>query len=287
MLLKKMYINVFAVKYVRLLVIISLSSILFVAIEQESFAAETDVLAKVGNKTFTKKEWNTKVDLLVKEGYDRQVLIKNYKSIIEDIFVYPVLLEEEYKKLKLRESREYRTYLANEEKRILIQLYQKYVSGDLLNEANLKREYKLFVKEPVIRLELNLRHILVDTKSEAIEIIKKLEAGEKFADLARKRSLDTNSAVKGGDLGFINSSRFVAPFVQGAYLLEDGKYSKVPVQTKFGFHIINRISSRPVTKLPTIEQAKDVLINKIVTKALGKKLQSLKRNAKIEVFSLK
>ncbi len=82
------------------------------------------------------------------------------------------------------------------------------------------------------------KHILVDQKHEAEDLIKKLEEGESFSDLAQKFS-KCPSGRSGGDLGEFGKGQMVAPFEEAAFGLDVDQVS-APVQTQFGYHLIQR-----------------------------------------------
>ena len=84
---------------------------------------------------------------------------------------------------------------------------------------------------------VNARHILVETEQKANDIITALNAGESFVELARINSIDTGSAQRGGELDWQDLSGFVAEFGDAVRTLPIGEIS-APVQTEFGFHII-------------------------------------------------
>jgi peptidyl-prolyl cis-trans isomerase C len=86
--------------------------------------------------------------------------------------------------------------------------------------------------------EFKARHILVSTEEEALEIISLLDSGEDFDVLASDRSLDTGSAINGGDLGWFTPNTMVEPFANAVLAMEVGNYSLDPVQTQFGYHVI-------------------------------------------------
>jgi len=85
--------------------------------------------------------------------------------------------------------------------------------------------------------EVHARHVLVKTKEEATAIIKQLDGGAKFEDIAKEKSSD-GSAGQGGDLGWFGPGQMVPEFEKAAFALEVGSYTKEPVQTQFGWHII-------------------------------------------------
>ncbi|MDR0523482.1 MAG: peptidylprolyl isomerase [Candidatus Methanoplasma sp.] len=84
--------------------------------------------------------------------------------------------------------------------------------------------------------EVSAAHILVKTEKEAKEIKAKIDGGESFQDLAKKRS-SCPSGKKGGDLGWFRRGQMVAPFEEAAFAAEKGKVVG-PVKTEFGWHLI-------------------------------------------------
>ena len=86
--------------------------------------------------------------------------------------------------------------------------------------------------------KISARHILVDKEFEAKDLLKKLEAGESFEQLAKDFST-CGSASDGGDLGEFGRGMMVADFEKAAFALAVGEVSGV-VKTQFGCHIIKR-----------------------------------------------
>ncbi len=85
------------------------------------------------------------------------------------------------------------------------------------------------------------RHILVNTEEECNDIKNQIEKGEDFADLAKQRS-QCPSGQRGGDLGEFSPGQMVSEFDQVVFSEDIGKVHG-PVQTQFGFHLIE-ITSR-------------------------------------------
>ncbi len=85
---------------------------------------------------------------------------------------------------------------------------------------------------------IQIYHILVDSQAKAEDIIKQIQAGADFGDMARQYS-SCSSASKGGDLGVTNeNTNFVPEFKAAALALKPGEMTLTPVKSEFGYHII-------------------------------------------------
>ncbi len=99
------------------------------------------------------------------------------------------------------------------------------------------------IKKTVAREEEMVwaRHILVATEEEANAVLERLNNGEDWNAVAAEVSTDTSNAQNGGDLGWFGKGQMVAPFEEAAFAQEVGTISQTPVQTDFGYHIIQII----------------------------------------------
>jgi parvulin-like peptidyl-prolyl isomerase len=100
------------------------------------------------------------------------------------------------------------------------------------------------------KTEYRFSHILVDTKELADSLYDQLKSGVDFAMVARQFSQDQSSAVKGGDIGFLNWGRQIDPdFREAAFALQVGEMSE-PVHVSGGWDIIRNEESRPASTPP-------------------------------------
>ena len=102
-------------------------------------------------------------------------------------------------------------------------------------------------------------------KKEAENIIKKLDKGEKFADLAKEYSDDEGTASKGGKLTVTYGS-VVDEFWEGCTELKDGEYSKEPVKSEYGYHIIYRIKQK---EKPSLDKVRDDVIDDLTQEKIS------------------
>ena len=123
-------------------------------------------------------------------------------------------------------------------------------------------------------LEYKARHILVETQGEAQSLIADLDSGTDFAELAKEKSTGP-SGPNGGDLGWFSPNQMVQPFSQAVSKLENGAFTKEPVQTQFGWHVILREDSRD-TAPPTLESVRDMVKQRIEQDKLQKYLEDLR-----------
>ncbi len=96
---------------------------------------------------------------------------------------------------------------------------------------------------PLMKDEIWARHILVESNEEALQILEDLSNGEDFAALAALHSIDDSNKDKGGDLGWFDKNTMVPSFSDAAFSLQEGEISD-PVESNFGFHIIQVIGRR-------------------------------------------
>ena len=106
-----------------------------------------------------------------------------------------------------------------------------------MTDDEVKARYDEEIKKLPPQEEVHARHILVKTEAEAKDIIKQLDAGKDFAELAKEKSTDPNKS-EGGDLGYFAKGRMVKEFEDAAFALKKGEYTKTPVKTQFGYHVI-------------------------------------------------
>jgi len=156
---------------------------------------------------------------------------------------------------------------------------EKYVKSHPVTEEEIKKTFDDEVAN--MPKEYKARHILVEKKETADEILKQLQAGGDFAKIAKAQSKDPGSAAKGGDLGWFSAQSMVKPFGDALKTLEKGKTTPAPVQTEYGWHIIELedVRSPPA---PNYEDVKEQVKMFAQRKKLQEYLESLRKTAKIQ-----
>lgn len=129
--------------------------------------------------------------------------------------------------------------------------------------------------------EFKARHILVKTEDEAKALIKQLDGGADFAQLAKENSTGPSSSA-GGDLGWFEKDMMVKPFADAVASMSNGTHSSSPVKTQFGWHIILREDAKDLGAV-AVAQVKDDIISSIRTQKLRALINNLREKAKVEV----
>lgn len=163
---------------------------------------------------------------------------------------------------------------------LLEQLFIKRLLARRVTERALRRRYERDRKSMTRDKEVRARHILVRTREEAEGVIKQLREGKDFAELARLVSTGPSKA-QGGDLGFFKREQMVAPFATAAFALRKGEFSKAPVKTRYGWHVIKVEEIKAATP-PSFDEVRGQLEQKMGDEVIEKEMESLRKAAKIE-----
>lgn len=155
----------------------------------------------------------------------------------------------------------------------------KYIKAHPVSESEVKAEYDTQVA--AMPKEYKARHILVESKETAESIIRELSAGGDFAKLAKSESKDPGSAKAGGDLGWFSGSSMVKPFSDAVAALQKGETTKTPVQTQYGWHVIQLEDVR-TPEPPKFEDVRKQVEMIAQRKKLQAYLDELRKTAKVQ-----
>ena len=148
-----------------------------------------------------------------------------------------------------------------------------------VTEAELKAAYDTYIADTGSREEVKARHILVAERQTAEEIIKQLDGGADFIALAKEKSTGP-SGPNGGDLGYFGRGAMVPTFEAAAFALAAGDYSKAPVQTQFGWHII-LLEDKRTAEPPSYAELAPQLRQNLISQNLARLLDGLRQDAKL------
>ena len=159
-------------------------------------------------------------------------------------------------------------------------LFESEAKAHPVSDAELQKQYDQF-KASMGTNEYKVRHILVDKEDEAKAIIDQLNKGADFAKLAKEKSKDPGSKDNGGELDWGPAGRYVKPFADAVMSLKKGEYTKTPVKTDFGYHVIQVEDVRPL-KVPTFAEMKEQFRQRAQQQQIQKLVADLRQKAKVE-----
>ena len=160
-------------------------------------------------------------------------------------------------------------------------------------ESELKAAYAKQIERFKTQERVKARHILVMTKDKpaaeqdalkgkAEGLLKQLKGGADFAELAKKNSDDTSSAVKGGDLDWFGHGRMVAEFDAAAFKLKPGQMTDL-VKTEFGYHIIQS-QGKEDARIKPFDEVKGELITDVKRDKVLQMTQQIIEQARAELI---
>ena len=255
-----------------------LFSIMFLKATQ---AQNIPIVANVNNEDISLETMIHAMNELPPE-IQSQPFMSYYEDLLERVIDIK-LFAQEGKKMKLDEEPSVRAAIDFVIEKVLMQAFlSKYVQENI-KEENIKASYSNFIADETSREEIKASHILMDTESEAIDVINMLNDGDNFAELAKNKSTGP-SGPSGGDLGWFKRGQMVPPFEKAAFSLNKNEITQRPVQTQFGWHVI-KIFDKRIPEAPSYENMKSKLIQDLERKIVSKKIQDLRNDALIEKLS--
>jgi peptidyl-prolyl cis-trans isomerase C len=157
---------------------------------------------------------------------------------------------------------------------------EQEVAAGVSDDAIRARYDQELAKQPAVN-EVHARHILVKTKEEADAVVKQLDEGGSFEEIAKEKSTD-GAAAQGGDLGYFGPNQMVPEFEKAAFALETGQYTKEPVQTQFGFHVI-KVEDKREQQPPAFEQVKEQVRSLLLRDNYLTLVRDLRGSAEVEI----
>lgn len=157
------------------------------------------------------------------------------------------------------------------------------VVGPEISDAAIQAVYNQdYANKPGVE-EIHARHILVATQAQAEDIIKQLDKGAKFEDLAKKYSTDPGS-VNGGDLGWFKKTDMVPEFANAAFAMKDGEISQTPVHSQFGWHVIQVLGHR-TDPTPSLADLHDKIRAQLIQEGVHNLLQQARSGVTIKEYA--
>jgi len=225
----------------------------------QNFAPDL-VVATIGGKDLTTAELDDYVRF-VSPGTDETLGARRLHTLRALVTVWA--LAGEAVQEGMDQTAEFKTRL---ELMRLSALQEAFVSAKLagkVTEEDVKARYEVEIITLPAEEEVRASHILVENEDEAKKVIARLDEGEDFATLAQEKSTDGSSADTGGDLNYFSKGQMVEAFENAAFALSVGEYSKQPVESPFGWHVI-KLTDRRTKGPPSLEDSAAAISNMLM-----------------------
>ena len=168
--------------------------------------------------------------------------------------------------------------LRNERRSLLAGEAIDALSTEAMTDEAVQAAYDARYENAESETEYNAAHLLVETEEEALAAKARVDGGEAFADVARDVSTGP-SGPNGGNLGWFGAGQMVTPFEDAVMNMDVGAVSD-PVETQFGFHVINLIEKR-VKEAPSLDEVRSELLAAVQEEAIQARLAELTEAAEI------
>ncbi len=276
----------FIIMTIMAVIIVILTSLLVSGVNKTKLKNGSELAFKVNSKNFSSDELYTQIkkkhgvsimiDMIDKEIFN--TMYKDNEEIEKRANTQIETLKSQYgdswdstlknagydSENKLKEE-----FILNYQREQAVEDYVK----DNIKEDELKRYYNentvgdISAKHILIKVDTSTEDGLTDdeAKEKAKDLIKKLNDGEDFEKLAKENSDDSGSKEKGGDLGYFNKGDMVKEFEEAAYNLKVNEYTKEPVKTTYGYHIILKTGEKDK---PKYKEVKESIVKKITEERL-------------------
>jgi peptidyl-prolyl cis-trans isomerase C len=241
-------------------------------------AAQGNTIAKVNGVAVPR----SRQDLLMQQQGARGMPDNDQtRAMVREELINREVLFQEAQKSGVGKRPEVQAQLDMARQEVMVSAYiRDWAKANPVSDADVQKEYER-AKAQTGDKEYKARHILVETEEQAKSLIAELKKGGKFDELATKNSKDPGSAQRGGDLDWNVPGTFDKQFSDAMVKLDKGKYTEVPVHTRFGFHIILLDDVRPV-KFPALNEVRPRISQQITQQKIDDLVKSLRAKAKVE-----
>jgi peptidyl-prolyl cis-trans isomerase C len=263
-------------RHTTLITAAALGLALALPVQADEPTADT-VLARVGEVEITLGH-----ALALREQLPQQFLT------LPDETLFPAIVEQLIEQELLHQfkgddlNRRERAMLENELRNFSANAALTEAAEAALSDAAIEDAYEAFAAEFAegeAETEYNAAHILVQTEEEIEQVIAELDDGRAFAEVAREYSID-GSAQAGGDLGWFGEGVMIPPFEQAVMALEPGEVSG-PVETQFGWHVVQLIDRRDA-QVPPLAEVREDLAAQIQREAARSLVEELRAETEVE-----
>jgi len=222
-----------------------------------AFPLHAKDIASVNGEAITEAQLNQFVALLVEQGAQDSPELREQ---VKQEMIHRLVAVHAAQKAGIDKRPDVQQELELARQGILVRaLIADYLDKNPVTDAKLQAEYDRIKQSQGDRKEFKVRHILVEDQKAAEDLLQQIKSKKiSFEDAAGKHSIDPGSGKNGGDLGWAPTSNYVPEFAKAVESLKKGALTDKPVQSQFGWHIIQVEDERPV-EFPALDAVKPQL----------------------------
>jgi len=205
-----------------------------------------------------------------------------FQAAVMNELVNTVLLSQDAAKNKLDKNPRVAAALEIARRKVLAQMaILSHVQRNPIKEEQVKKAYDDKVAKGPVR-EYKARNIVVKTEDEAKAVIKSLDGGETFAEVAKAKSIASNAA-SGGELGWVAAEQMVKPISEVVSKLTKGAHAKTPLQTGAGWMVLQLEDTRD-TPPPAFDEVKATIAQELQRESVARYVGELRKAGKLKVL---
>ena len=203
------------------------------------------------------------------------------RASVREELINRELLAQEAQRSGLVGEAEARTQMEIARRDALVNAYvRERLRKQPITDEEVRQEYER-AKAQTGGTEYRARHILVDTEEQANALIARLNGGARFDQLAAEHSRDPGSSRRGGDLDWNVPHGYDKTFSEAMVRLQKGSYTREPVRTRFGMHIIQLDDVRGVA-FPPLAEVRQRIEQVLTQTRIDEAVRELRAKAKVE-----
>lgn len=270
------------------ILLLTVSTGCFLHYKKYHYIYKGKTVAKVGNTKIYEKELYSRLSFLAKQYNDENLKINDLDEDTIKALLMEIYANRKIYKLAKKSKNTINIYdlkfLAKEYYERLIR--EKFLNDNLfsnITEDEIQKKYNELVEMVEGKEERKISHIVLKTEEEALRIKNIVLMRNNFEKMAEQKSLDTESAINGGCIGYILKEEIaIAEFAEVAFLLKQGEMSR-PIETENGWHII-RVDDIRKIKIKSYEEAREEILEKIRQDKFDSFIEGTIGNPNIEIF---
>lgn len=237
-------------------------------------------LATVNGKAIPQAQYDELISILVERG---ETDTPELRERVKQDMINGAVFEQAAEKLGLDKKPDVRQEIALARQSILANaLVADHNEKNPITDAQIQASYDEIKKAQSDRKEYKLRHILVKDEAEAKQLIADIKSKKTtFEAAAKDKSIDPGSGQNGGELGWGPATNYVPQFAAAAEALKKGEMTQEPVQTQFGWHIIEVEDTRAM-QFPALDTVRPQIENMLRQQSAAKLRDELMKAAEIK-----